>query len=148
MKKTDVSAGLSEAMSRAMGRSPHPLTPSPSGTSHPDREGAFPISITPAALGRIRQILAKDGKPILRIGVKGGGCSGYEYVMRGEDVPRESDLSAEIEGTQIVCDPKSAVILQGTTLDYTGNLMGGFSFDNPNAVRSCGCGTSFSLKTT
>ena len=108
----------------------------------------FPITFTDKALLRINQILAKENKPILRIGVKGGGCSGFEYVMRGEDVPRESDLSAEIEGTQIVCDPKSAVILQGTTLDYTGNLMGGFSFDNPNAARSCGCGTSFSLKTS
>lgn len=113
--------------------------------SHHDQE--FPITLTPAALARARQILAKEGKPILRIGVKGGGCSGYEYVMRAEDTARESDLHMEIDGTTIVCDPKSAVILKGTTLDYTGNLMGGFSFDNPNAARSCGCGTSFSLKT-
>jgi iron-sulfur cluster assembly accessory protein len=95
---------------------------------------------------RVRQILAKEAKPILRIGVKGGGCSGYEYVMRGEEVPRETDLSADFDDLQVICDPKSAAILEGTTVDYTGNLMGGFVFDNPNAARSCGCGTSFSLK--
>ena len=106
----------------------------------------FPVSLTPAALLRIRQVLTKEAKPILRIGVKGGGCSGYEYVMRGETAARETDLQAEFDGVAIVCDPKSAVILQGTTVDYTGNLMGGFVFDNPNAARSCGCGTSFSLK--
>lgn len=107
---------------------------------------SFPLTPTPAALARIRAVLAKEGKAMLRVGVKGGGCSGYEYVMRGEDAPRESDLTAEFEGVTVICDPKSAVILEGTVLDYTGNLMGGFTFDNPNAARSCGCGTSFSLK--
>lgn len=107
---------------------------------------AFPVVFTEKALARIGQILAKEGKPILRIGVKGGGCSGYEYVLRGEEAARETDLCVEIGETTILCDPKSAAILQGTTLDYTGNLMGGFTFDNPNAARSCGCGTSFSLK--
>lgn len=106
----------------------------------------FPVTLTEAAVARALQVLAKEGKPLLRIGVKGGGCSGFEYVMRGEDAPRESDLMASFGALDVVCDPKSAVILVGTVLDFTGNLMGGFSFDNPNAARSCGCGTSFSLK--
>lgn len=106
----------------------------------------FPVEFTAAALARIRAVLAKESKPVLRIGVKGGGCSGYEYVMRGEDAPRESDLVHTDGDLLIICDPRSADILSGTVLDYTGNLMGGFKFDNPNAGRSCGCGTSFSLK--
>lgn len=107
----------------------------------------FPVAFTDAALERVRQVLAKAQKPILRIGVKGGGCSGYEYVLRAEDAAREADLQGEFEGVPVLCDPKSATILSGTMIDYTGNLMGGFVFDNPNASRSCGCGTSFSLKT-
>jgi len=106
----------------------------------------FPVTMTEAAIARAIQVLAKEGKPLLRIGVKGGGCSGYEYVMRGEDTPREGDLTASFGALDVICDPKSALILMGTVLDFTGNLMGGFSFDNPNAARSCGCGTSFSLK--
>ncbi len=107
---------------------------------------SFPVSFTPSAVARIKVVLAKEAKPILRVGVKGGGCSGFEYVMRGEDVVRENDLQTVADGITIICDPKSAVILEGTELDYTGNLMGGFKFDNPNAARACGCGTSFSLK--
>ena len=106
----------------------------------------FPVSFTPEAMARIKVILIKEAKPILRVGVKGGGCSGFEYVLRGENAIRESDLQTIEDGIQIICDPKSAEILDGTNLDYTGNLMGGFKFDNPNAARSCGCGTSFSLK--
>lgn len=107
---------------------------------------SFPVAFTDRALNRVKQVLAKEGKPILRIGVKGGGCSGYEYVLRGEDIARETDLLTQLEGATVICDPKSAVILEGTTVDYTGNLMSAFVFDNPNAARSCGCGTSFSLK--
>ncbi len=106
----------------------------------------FPVSFTPQAMARIKIILIKESKPILRVGVKGGGCSGFEYVLRGEHTAREADLQTTVDGIQIVCDQKSAEILDGTTLDHTGNLMGGFKFDNPNAARSCGCGTSFSLK--
>lgn len=106
----------------------------------------FPVAFTATALARIKQILTKEGKSILRVGVKGGGCSGFEYVMRGEDTAKPNDLTMTEDGTTIICDPKSALILEGTVLDYTGNLMGGFKFDNPNAARACGCGTSFSLK--
>jgi iron-sulfur cluster assembly protein len=111
---------------------------------------AFPVSPTEAAVRRIRQLVEKDGREglFLRIGLKGGGCSGLEYVMRFELEPREGDLATEWDGIVVRCDPKSAKFLEGTTLEYTGNLIGGgFAFDNPNAARKCGCGTSFLPKT-
>lgn len=110
----------------------------------------FPFRLTEAAHARIKHLLQRQGKSVLRVGVKGGGCSGYEYVMRPEDMAKESDFVCELEpGVTLVCDPRSATILAGTEIEYTGNLIGGgFRFDNPNAARSCGCGTSFSLKAT
>lgn len=112
-------------------------------------ERAFPITIDAAAIARLKQILAKDGRPgaCLRIGVKGGGCSGLEYVTRVDAEPKPNDLQAEFDGVRVICDPKSAEFLDGSNLTYTGNLIGGgFQFENPNAARSCGCGTSFTPK--
>lgn len=109
----------------------------------------FPVQLTPPAMARIQKLLEKNGEPsaFLRIGVKGGGCSGFEYVMKLDSSPRESDLVLPLDHGEVRCDPKSAKILEGATLHYTGNLIGGgFEFDNPNAEKSCGCGSSFSLK--
>lgn len=109
----------------------------------------FPVILTPGALAQIRRLLAKDGRPeaFLRLGVKGGGCSGFEYVMKIDTVGKPIDLVFETDGVKVVCDSKSAAYLQGSTFDYTGNLIGGgFKFDNPNVARSCGCGTSFTPK--
>ena len=109
----------------------------------------FPIGVTEKAVGQLRRLFAKDTREgvFLRVGVKGGGCSGLEYVMK-LDVSRKSiDISQDFDGLEVVCDAKSAVYLNGATLDYTGNLIGGgFKFENPNAGRSCGCGTSFMPK--
>lgn len=113
---------------------------------------AFPVTVTERALAQVRRLLAKDGRSeaFLRVGVKGGGCSGLEYVLRLDVRPIPGDLEQEIEGVRVVCDPKSAGFLRGATLDHTGNLLagGGFQFDNPNASRSCGCGTSFTPRAT
>ncbi len=109
----------------------------------------FPLRATERAIGRIKQLIAKDGREgvLLRIGLKGGGCSGLEYVMRLEEQARDNDLRADWDGVAVVCDPKSARFLQGTRLDFSGNLIGGgFTYDNPNAERKCGCGTSFTPK--
>lgn len=106
----------------------------------------FPVTITDRALTQVRRLLAKDGRPeaFLRLGVKGGGCSGFEYVMRIDTQSKAIDLVFEAEGVRVACDAKSAVYLRGSNFDFTGNLIGGgFKFDNPNAQRSCGCGTSF-----
>jgi iron-sulfur cluster assembly protein len=106
----------------------------------------FPVTITDRALTQVKRILEKDGRPeaFLRLGVKGGGCSGLEYVMKLDTSQKASDLELQEDGVRVVCDAKSAVYLRGSTFDYTGNLIGGgFQFENPNAQRSCGCGTSF-----
>lgn len=110
---------------------------------------SFPVEIDPAAAEQIARLIERKGKPgaFLRIGVKGGGCSGLEYMMRLDDSPREGDLVADIGDHRVVCDPKSAEFLAGSKLVWTGNLMqGGFAFENPNAKRSCGCGVSFTPK--
>lgn len=109
----------------------------------------FPVTITDEAARRLAAMLQRDGREnaFLRIGLKGGGCSGLEYVTEIQEEPRENDLVLEMEGLTVRCDPKSAKFLSGAVLDYSGNLMsGGFQFKNPNAARSCGCGTSFTPK--
>lgn len=106
----------------------------------------FPVEINDQAWDQIRRLLERKGGPasFLRIGVKGGGCSGLEYVIKIDDAARDGDVTAENNGVIVACDPKSATFLAGAALIWTGNLIGGgFSFENPNAKRSCGCGTSF-----
>ncbi|MCW5946457.1 MAG: iron-sulfur cluster assembly accessory protein [Fimbriimonadales bacterium] len=108
----------------------------------------FPVSLTEKAIERVRKLIEKDGGgKFLRLGVKGGGCSGLEYVLRLDEAQRDGDLRAEFDGVQVAIDPKSAEFLKGATLDFTGELIGGgFKFENPNAARGCGCGTSFTPK--
>jgi iron-sulfur cluster assembly protein len=106
----------------------------------------FPVQLTPEAIAQAKLYLARKAEPgaFLRIGVKGGGCTGMEYVMRPDTKRLPIDLVLELDGLTVVCDGKSAEFLRGSTLAYTGNLMGGaFEFQNPNAARTCGCGTSF-----
>jgi len=108
------------------------------------------VNVTPAAQKQVQFLIAKQGRSnmCLRIAVKGGGCSGLSYVMNLEDAPRESDSVLNCEGLTVLVDPKSAQFISGLTLDYsTQNLLeGGWKFSNPNAQRSCGCGTSFTPK--
>lgn len=106
----------------------------------------FPISLTPQAIERVKAIRAREGRPnaFLRVGVRGGGCSGLSYVARLDEERTTLDLSKDFDGLEVVVDSKSAQFLVGTTLDYTGALIGGgFRFNNPNAERGCGCGSSF-----
>ncbi len=110
---------------------------------------AFPVTLTDAAIERVRKILDKDGRPeaFLRVGVKGGGCSGFEYLTQIDTLLTDKDLSTEMNGIKVVCDKRCVRFLNGAVLTYTGNLIGGgFQFENPNAARSCGCGTSFTPK--
>lgn len=107
----------------------------------------IPVKLTERAVKRVQQLMARQGDPdlILRIGVRAGGCAGLEYVLKLEKEVKPQDQLYEVEGVKVVMDPKSAQLLEGTTLDYTGELLGsGFRFHNPRAKRSCGCGTSFS----
>ncbi len=82
----------------------------------------------------------------LRVGVKGGGCSGFSYVLDLTENQKESDESFEQHGIRVVVDPKSLLYLNGTTIDFKDEIMGrGFVFSNPNANSSCGCGSSFAV---
>ncbi len=107
------------------------------------------ISITDRATVEVRRIIGEQNLPdgtALRVGVKGGGCSGFSYTLGFDDQIGETDQIAEHDGIQVVCDPKSFLYLNGTQLDFEDNLMGrGFKFQNPNASKSCGCGESFTV---
>lgn len=108
------------------------------------------LHITPAAIARVKFLIQKQGNPNLglRVGVKGGGCSGLSYVMSLEEAATERDFVFDREGVRVIVDKKSARFIEGTTLDYTtANLLeGGWKWTNPHAARSCGCGTSFTPK--
>jgi len=88
----------------------------------------------------------KEPTPLyLRVGVKGGGCSGFSYSLDLTESKTENDETWPQHGIEVVCDPKSMLYLDGTTIDFKDELMGrGFVFTNPNATSSCGCGSSFS----
>ena len=105
------------------------------------------ISITQNAATQIHKMLAKNGLPGggLRVGIKAGGCSGYEYTFAWERDPKETDqVFAGPDGSRIFVDPRSYTLLQGTELDYDTSLLSrGFLFNNPNAKSTCGCGLSF-----
>jgi iron-sulfur cluster assembly protein len=104
------------------------------------------IQVTPKAILKIRQTFQKMGvEGGLRLGVLGGGCSGLSYQFKFDTKPRPKDQVFDFEGVQIYVDPKSILYLHGMTLDYKESLMqSGFVFENPNAKKNCGCGTSFS----
>lgn len=94
----------------------------------------------------IKQIQSLEESKFLRIGVKGGGCSGLMYYMEFVDEKRESDNVIEIEDVTIILDPKSSLYLKGTEVDFSDGLNGtGFVYNNPAAQRSCGCNMSFSV---
>jgi iron-sulfur cluster assembly protein len=106
------------------------------------------ITLTTGALEEVKRLMAKEQKPnlALRVGVKGGGCSGLTYVLAIEEAaPKQYDTVIEQDGVKLLVDAKSHLYLDGTTIDYKNSLMGGgFEFQNPLAKKSCGCGTSFS----
>lgn len=106
----------------------------------------FPLTVTEAAASRALQLLPDDAADgvALRVGVRPGGCSGFAYELFWEDTISESDLVASFGELRVVVDPESAGMLAGATLDFADDLMGGgFRIDNPNVVRTCGCGKSF-----
>lgn len=104
------------------------------------------VNLTDAALLKVKELLAADeaGKG-LRLGVKGGGCSGFSYAITF-DFPKEKDNIVNFDGVKVLLDPKSTIYLKGILLDHEGGLQGkGFVFKNPNASNTCGCGESFSI---
>lgn len=109
-------------------------------------ESATEIIVTPGAVRKIRQTFEKMGvQGGLRLGVLGGGCTGLSYQFKFDTKARPNDNVFDFDGVQIFVDPKSILYLRGMTLDYKESLMqSGFVFENPNAKKKCGCGTSFS----
>jgi len=102
------------------------------------------LHVTDKAIEMARAAIAREGAEGLRVGVVDGGCSGMSYHMAVESAPRADDAILELGGIRIFINPESQPYLIGVTLDYVTGLHGaGFKFQNPNASRTCGCGSSF-----
>jgi len=104
------------------------------------------VRLTPSASAKVVSMLARQGRPtgVLRVTVVGGGCSGLQYKMDLQDGPANRDILVESGGVKVVVDPKSALYVTGSELDYSDALDGGFKVKNPNAATTCSCGESFS----
>ena len=103
------------------------------------------VKLTSNAALKVSTLLTKQGRPngVLRVAVVGGGCSGLQYKMDLQDGPASRDILVESAGVRVVVDPKSALYVTGSELDYVNALDGGFKVKNPNAATSCSCGESF-----
>ncbi|MDE2996304.1 MAG: iron-sulfur cluster assembly accessory protein [Bacteroidota bacterium] len=116
-------------------------------TESPTIQGSGPVSMTERAAEEIRKIISAKNIPDgyhLRVGAKGGGCSGMSYIL-GFDRKRDHDIEFEVGGITVYMDKRHGLYLMGTTVDYQDGLNArGFTFDNPNATATCGCGSSFS----
>jgi len=108
----------------------------------------YPVQLTPTAVAKVKEIMAQQN-PVpagLRVGVVGGGCSGFSYSMAFENGAGMMDKVFDIEGLKIYVDATSMMYLQGCNIDYVETLEGaGFKFENPNVKSTCGCGSSFSV---
>jgi iron-sulfur cluster assembly accessory protein len=107
------------------------------------------VKITESAAREVKKVIVDQQMPdsiALRVGVKGGGCSGFEYQLEFDNkVSEDADLLVEMHGVRVAVDKKSALFLDGTEIDFHQSLdKRGFVFNNPNATKSCGCGSSFS----
>ncbi|MDG1847172.1 MAG: iron-sulfur cluster assembly accessory protein [Candidatus Marinimicrobia bacterium] len=105
------------------------------------------IFVTEKAVKRLKAVMSSEGKDnhFVRMSVDSGGCSGMNYKMDFEDNQGDYDKIFEINGLKVVCDLKSWLYLKNITIDYSDDMLnGGFKIENPNAERTCGCGTSFS----
>ncbi len=111
-------------------------------------EQPLTISISANAANHVRSFMDSEGmsEAVLRVAVKGGGCSGLTYVLDIHENAQEGDKVIQENGVTLAIDKKSYIFLAGTELDYSGGLNGkGFVFNNPNAKKACGCGTSFAV---
>lgn len=110
---------------------------------------ASPVILSETAAREIHSIIKQQeldiAKVRLRIGVKGGGCSGFSYLLDLTETQKPTDEEFEMHGVKVIVDPKSLLYLSGVTVDFRDEIMGrGFVFNNPNATSTCGCGSSFS----
>ena len=115
-------------------------------TTQFDDDEDLPLSFTPEAIHAVKDAISsedlKSGRS-LRVGLRGGGCAGFSYILDFTG-PKENDFIMNFDGVIVYLDPMSAMHLEGTIIDYVTSLMGsGFKFTNPNATKTCGCGSSF-----
>jgi len=105
------------------------------------------VKLTPSAGGKVAALIAREAQgEYLRIAITGGGCNGLRYKMKFVPAPKRGDILVTTANTRVVVDPKTALYLKGTHLDYSSAMVaGGFKFSNPNAKASCSCGESFSV---
>jgi iron-sulfur cluster assembly protein len=105
------------------------------------------VKLTDAAGTKIRALIAREQQgEFLRVAITGGGCNGLSYKLRFTGEPKKGDILVRTASTAVLVDPKTALYLKGTVLDYSNRMVGGgFKFSNPNAKASCSCGESFSV---
>ena len=123
-------------------------TPNVETTSAPPAPKVAPVSLTPSAIAKVKEIMAQqDPMPAgLRIGVVGGGCSGFSYSMNFENSPGMMDKVLNFDELKVFVDATSLMYLNGCVVDYIETLeAAGFKFENPNVKSTCGCGSSFSV---
>jgi iron-sulfur cluster assembly protein len=130
------------------GRAPEGRPPRIATTTHCGEGIIMAVILTEKAANEVKRIMADqkiEPNTVLRVGVTGGGCSGFSYALGfDKKYDEKADAKYEYHGVPVVVDKKSALYLDGTTIDfYDGLEARGFKFDNPNAVKTCGCGSSF-----
>ena len=117
-------------------------------TTAPNVTKTAPLSLTPTAIAKVKEIMGQQN-PVpagLRVGVVGGGCSGFSYSMSFENAAGLMDKSYDFDGVKVYVDATSLMYLNGCVVDYVETLEGaGFKFENPNVKSTCGCGSSFSV---
>ena len=121
-------------------------TLAPTTRSTPEPAAPSIVSLTPKAIEMVKDAMTRENMNGygIRVGVVGGGCSGFQYSMDFENAERDGDVVVEQDGVKLFVDPMSSMYLQGVTVDYVVGLQGaGFKFNNPNAKNTCGCGQSF-----
>jgi iron-sulfur cluster assembly accessory protein len=115
-------------------------------TVSPEIKKSLPVTMTASAIAKVKEIMAQQN-PVpagLRVGVVGGGCSGFQYSMQFENAPGAMDKVFDYDGLKLFVDATSLMYLGGATVDYVETLEGaGFKFENPNVKSTCGCGSSF-----
>jgi iron-sulfur cluster assembly accessory protein len=123
------------------------ITPTPT-TPNVETTPQAPVSLTPTAVGKVKEIMSQQN-PVpggLRIGVVGGGCSGFSYSMSFENAQGVMDKIYDFDGLKVFVDATSAMYLNGCVVDYVETLeAAGFKFENPNVKSTCGCGSSFNV---
>ena len=123
------------------------LAPTPVSPAAPRQGAESLVRLTEAAGNKVRALIAREGQgEFLRVAITGGGCNGLSYKLKFTPEPKRGDILVRTSGIAVLLDPRTALYLKGSVVDYSSQLIaGGFKFTNPNAKASCSCGESFSV---